>query len=230
MTKTTGRRRAGPGAGSGAGTEPAGRTATVPTPTGRASTGRAKTGKAATGKAATGRAATGTAVVKGASGTATGNPWPGESTTASGGRQTRRGLPATAREGGPHDAAELAVGAMQLDLAVVAGVVRGTPERRQLASGSDVIVFDVAVALPSGRVIVPVTWADPPTRSPAEAGAAVLVVGVVHRRFFRAGGTTQSRTEVVASAVHAASSRAKVRRALARAATELAKAADSRGR
>ena len=38
-------------------------------------------------------------------------------------------------------------------------------------------------------------------RDPVEPGAEVVVSGRVRRRFFRAGGVTQSRTEVVADAV-----------------------------
>ena len=47
-----------------------------------------------------------------------------------------------------------------------------------------------------------------------EVGAEVVVTGHVRRRFFRAGGGTQSRTEVVADAVVPARSRARVRRAI----------------
>jgi single-strand DNA-binding protein len=46
------------------------------------------------------------------------------------------------------------------------------------------------------------------------SGTDVLVVGRVRRRFFRAGGVTQSRTEVVASAVVPLRRTAAVRRAL----------------
>jgi single-strand DNA-binding protein len=49
----------------------------------------------------------------------------------------------------------------------------------------------------------------------------VVVVGHVHRRYFRSGGATQSRTEVVVREVLPARQRAKVARALARAADDL---------
>ena len=49
----------------------------------------------------------------------------------------------------------------------------------------------------------------------------MLVVGRVRRRFYRAGGSTQSRTEVVASAVVPLRRRAAVRRLLAEASVAL---------
>jgi hypothetical protein len=51
---------------------------------------------------------------------------------------------------------------------------------------------------------VPVTWSGPAGTAPgldADTGDAVVAVGRVRRRFFRAGGVTQSRTEVVAASV-----------------------------
>jgi single-strand DNA-binding protein len=63
---------------------------------------------------------------------------------------------------------------------------------------------------------VPVAWFDPPAAaSGLVAGDEVVVVGRVRRRFFRAGGATASRTEVVAAKVVPARSAAKVRAALA---------------
>ena len=62
---------------------------------------------------------------------------------------------------------------------------------------------------------MPVAWLDPPTGGvPAGPGDELVVVGSVRRRFFRSGGTTQSRTEVVAERVVAAARRRDVRRAL----------------
>jgi single-strand DNA-binding protein len=59
-----------------------------------------------------------------------------------------------------------------------------------------------------------VSWFDPPAEAGFEAGDEVVVVGAVRRRFFRAGGATQSRTEVVASAVLKATQRKAVAKAL----------------
>ena len=51
--------------------------------------------------------------------------------------------------------------------------------------------------------------------------ALVVVVGQVRRRFFRAGGVTQSRTEVVASYIVGARRASDVRKALQRARSRL---------
>jgi single-strand DNA-binding protein len=49
---------------------------------------------------------------------------------------------------------------------------------------------------------VPVVWFDAPPRAMnLDVDQEVLVVGRVRRRFFRSGGATQSRTEVVAEEV-----------------------------
>jgi len=65
---------------------------------------------------------------------------------------------------------------------------------------------------------VPVVWHEAPASAAAlVAGAEVVVVGHIARRFFRAGGTTQSRTEVVADAVVPAGQRKRARAALERA-------------
>jgi single-strand DNA-binding protein len=59
-----------------------------------------------------------------------------------------------------------------------------------------------------------VAWLDPPGDLDLEPGTEVVVTGHVRRRFFRAGGSTQSRTEVVADQVVKARARAKARRAV----------------
>ena len=58
-------------------------------------------------------------------------------------------------------------------------------------------------------------WIDPPPQGLTVAlGEGIVVVGKVARRFFRAGGATQSRTEVVADEVIAATNRRRVGRVL----------------
>jgi len=61
------------------------------------------------------------------------------------------------------------------------------------------------VTIPSdpGRAeSVPVVWYDAPASAEdLDVDERVVVVGRVRRRFFNAGGSTQSRTEVVADAV-----------------------------
>ncbi len=93
------------------------------------------------------------------------------------------------------------------NVAVLRGVVRGDPTIRELPSGGTVAQFDVATTIGSGhateRVVVPVAWSEPATSSRAWLVDAtdLVVVGTVRRRFFRVGGATQSRTEVVADRV-----------------------------
>jgi single-strand DNA-binding protein len=93
------------------------------------------------------------------------------------------------------------------NLALLRGAIVGELISRDLPSGSTVVQFDVSTAITNGdktaKVSVPVSWVDPPSRAlaPIEQGLDVVVVGTVRRRFFRSGGSTQSRTEVVVDAV-----------------------------
>jgi single-strand DNA-binding protein len=111
------------------------------------------------------------------------------------------------------------------NLAVVRGTVPDEPQRRTLPSGSDVVQFDVTTRIPTDAreltVSVPIAWNDPPAAAlgALSNGAEVVVVGTVRRRFFRVGGVTQSRTEVVADTVLPARRRKQV-------AVELQHAAD----
>jgi single-strand DNA-binding protein len=108
------------------------------------------------------------------------------------------------------------------NLVVVRGVLSRDPEARQLPSGDALVAYDVTVRpdptngeAPRAES-VPVAWFDPPAAATAmAAGDDVVVVGRVRRRFFRAGGATASRTEVVATRVVPARAPAKVRSALA---------------
>ena len=81
-------------------------------------------------------------------------------------------------------------------------------QQRVLESGTVIVNYEVTVTRDDGPAdTVPVMWADPPANAGADAfdaGDEVVVVGRVRRRFFRAGGGTQSRTEVVADVVVAA--------------------------
>ncbi|MGH9115019.1 MAG: hypothetical protein ACRDWW_04235 [Acidimicrobiales bacterium] len=69
---------------------------------------------------------------------------------------------------------------------------------------------------------MPVAWFDAPAWATAlDAATPVVVVGRVRRRFFRAGGVTQSRTEVVASRVVRATAASRVKAVLAEAVTAI---------
>jgi single-strand DNA-binding protein len=108
------------------------------------------------------------------------------------------------------------------NVAVVQGVLSGAPRRRELPSGSEIVQLDVTTKGEAGSSSVPVSWFEPGAlASSLQQGDAVVVVGHVHRRFFRSGGATQSRTDVVARRVVAATRKAQVARALAEVASAL---------
>jgi single-strand DNA-binding protein len=101
------------------------------------------------------------------------------------------------------------------NVAVVQGQLSGPPRRRQLPSGSVLVEFDVTTRGDGGASSVPVAWFEPGALAETmQQGDVLLVVGHVRRRFFRSGAATQSRTEVVAQRVVAASRRARVARLL----------------
>ena len=78
------------------------------------------------------------------------------------------------------------------------------PELRELPSGDHVASFDLTVRDDGHDTdVVPISWHGAPVTvlDKLEPGGELIVTGRVRRRFFRAGGATQSRTEVVATAV-----------------------------
>jgi len=114
-----------------------------------------------------------------------------------------------------------------MNVVILSGRLLTEPTSRALPAGGAIWALDLATAvdestvgaaaLPSRRVTVPVVWscdAVPPSWGP---DTEVVVAGVVRRRFFRSGGGTQSRTEVVASAVIEVTKRRSAARALERA-------------
>ena len=95
--------------------------------------------------------------------------------------------------------------AMNINLAVISGIMTNEPVCRDLPDGATVAQFDVSTTIDrDGRpanVSVPVSWRDP-THAALSAlvpGGDVVVTGRIERRFFRSGGSTQSRTELVAA-------------------------------
>jgi single-strand DNA-binding protein len=110
-----------------------------------------------------------------------------------------------------------------MNLVVLEGAVIRDPDERQLTSGQVVMSFDLAVSSATGPPeSVPVAWPEPDRRVPVAGGLDLVVVGRVRRRFFRAGGVTQSRTEVVAARVVPVRQRARARTAVAEAVDKLA--------
>lgn len=105
------------------------------------------------------------------------------------------------------------------NLAVLHGELSSDPRRRELPSGSTLTQLELTTRLDGDTVSVPVSAFD--REIDGVAGDRYIVIGYVRRRFFRAGGTTQSRTEVVASRVIPARRRATAERSIARAVAEL---------
>jgi single-strand DNA-binding protein len=107
-----------------------------------------------------------------------------------------------------------------MNVVVVEGRLSGAAQERVLRSGRRVVGFELAV---DGET-VPIAWENGPNwAADLVAGDAVVVLGRVRRRFFRVGGATQSRTEVVAERIVVAGQRRRVRALLDRAAAALAK-------
>jgi len=102
-----------------------------------------------------------------------------------------------------------------VNVVVVRGRVSSEPRRRELPSGGVVTNIEVTTRLDDGSMSVPVVVHDAPVG--VVAGDEVVVTGHVARRFFRAGGVTQSRTEVVADRLLKASQRRRADRAIERA-------------
>jgi len=97
------------------------------------------------------------------------------------------------------------VNVVDVNVAVLAGTLARKPEPRLLVDGTTIWEMDLAIRAP-GRAVatVPVSWPEPPPGLDPGAwatGEGVCVVGAVRRRFYRAGGATVSRTDVLATAV-----------------------------
>ena len=114
-----------------------------------------------------------------------------------------------------------------LNYVVLHGTLTRPAQSQVLASEAVLLRVDLRTRTDEGPAdTVPVVWFDPPAWALGlEAAAEVVVVGRVRRRFFSAGGTTQSRTEVVADRVVRAGTRRRASRALVEAAVSLEAAA-----
>lgn len=110
-----------------------------------------------------------------------------------------------------------------INLVVLEGVLARPARDLELPSGGRLLSLEITVKREEGPAEpVPVAWFDPPAWATAlDQGDEVVLVGRVRRRFFRSGGTTQSRTEVVASRLVRAGGRQRVASLLADAATVL---------
>ena len=112
------------------------------------------------------------------------------------------------------------------NVVVLIGRLARPAEARELPSGDRLVAYEVTVDRPGERAeTVPVVWMGAPaSAADHDVDERMVVVGRVRRRFFRAGGGTQSRTEVVAEAVVNARHTKRVAAALERAQARLAEA------
>ena len=102
------------------------------------------------------------------------------------------------------------------NVVVVRGTISSEPVVRTLPSGDSVTQIELTTRMANGTTSVPVSVHDAPVT--VDAGDEIVVTGHVSRRFFRAGGVTQARTEVIATQVIKATRRKTVDKAVAAAA------------
>ncbi len=96
---------------------------------------------------------------------------------------------------------DLTVLAPDRSITVIDGVLRGAPSSRATSAG-ELLELDV-VSSAEGRSVACTVLLEPDRIDvPAlDDGDRVLVIGTTRRRFFRSGGATATRTEVVADVV-----------------------------
>lgn len=90
-----------------------------------------------------------------------------------------------------------------MNIVILVGTLSGVPRRTELPSGAVLWSLDLTTPASSGvsASSVPTVWHGDLPNEAWNAGTSLAVVGTARRRFFRAGGVTQSRTEVVATAI-----------------------------
>jgi single-strand DNA-binding protein len=118
-----------------------------------------------------------------------------------------------------------------MNIVVLSGSLLSVPTCREQPSGTCIWALDVvtqleeptasAAGVEHQRVSVPVVWSCDAVPPSWAAATEVVVAGVVRRRFFRTGGATQSRTEVVAATVVEVTKRRPLARAVDRALASL---------
>lgn len=104
----------------------------------------------------------------------------------------------------------------ELNIAAALGTITNDPVVRELPSGSALLSMSVTVrSSTSASTSLPIVWFDPPAKAQRlKKGDHVLAVGRLSRRFFRAGGSTQSRTELVAERIETTRAKVACRRML----------------
>jgi hypothetical protein len=129
------------------------------------------------------------------------------------------------KEGGHMPRQTIAVTPADLNIVVLVGEVTSPLVSRTLATGEIASSFDMSTQTDEGRISVPIAIHG--ENSTIVVGAQLCVVGVVRRRFFRAGTSVSSRTEVLAHSVSVMRRRAQVRKNLAAALDDITDLLDS---
>src|SRR5829696_10387895 len=90
-----------------------------------------------------------------------------------------------------------------MNVCIIQGRITRPPEQRVAGDGRSLVTYEVAVERAEGSAeSVPVVWEGAPAVAvDLDVDVEVVVAGRVRRRWFRSGGATQSRTEVVAEGV-----------------------------
>ncbi len=89
-----------------------------------------------------------------------------------------------------------------MNVAVVVGKITGQLFEHTQDDGRVILSFDVKTDGEQGPLTVPCSWLGPTGKAPKlEIDATVTVIGGVRRRFYRRGGSTTSRTDLLASRV-----------------------------
>ena len=88
-----------------------------------------------------------------------------------------------------------------MNIVILQGTISSDPVAKDLGAGMRAMSFEMSTVIDDGTTVsVPVVWFDPDPVT-FDEGDKVTVIGTVRRRFFRAGGMTVPRTDVVAEAV-----------------------------
>jgi len=89
-----------------------------------------------------------------------------------------------------------------MNLVVLKGTLSSEPIERTLPSGTTVMDWNIRIESDGRTQNVPVQWSEPSRKVQAfDEGDEVFVLGAVQRRFFQAGGSLASRTDVLGGVV-----------------------------
>jgi single-strand DNA-binding protein len=88
-----------------------------------------------------------------------------------------------------------------MNVVILSGQLSSDPRCTELPTGELRWSLDLTTSLVEGNCTVPVSWHGTLPSDQWCAGSVLCVVGHARRRFFRVGGITQSRTEVLAQSI-----------------------------